>query len=154
MLGLCVGSSPQREQFVLPIPTCCYLKSLVDPTRSPADPTRAPPDPMQAPLTQREPQREPVEYGSRWVRESWVCVGHVYFMLFVSILFALGTQREPSFFVEYGLLGLRMATRKVGQANTIRELILLKGRSIVYAPLDCPHPPPPPPPTPPPTPLC
>ena len=33
----------------------------------------------------------------RCVWEFWVCVGHVHFMLFVSILFALGTQRGPSF---------------------------------------------------------
>ena len=44
---------------------------------------------------QHKPQREPVEYGSRCVHESWVCVGHVHFMLFVS--FALGTLREPVF---------------------------------------------------------
>ena len=31
------------------------------------------------------------------------CVGHVYFILFVSISFALGGQRKHSFSVEYGL---------------------------------------------------
>ena len=31
------------------------------------------------------------------------CVGHVHFILFVSILFALGSQRKHSFSVEYGL---------------------------------------------------
>ena len=31
------------------------------------------------------------------------CVGHVYFILFVSISFALGCQRKHSFSVEYGL---------------------------------------------------
>ena len=44
-----------------------------------------------------------MEYGLRWVRESWVCVGHVHFMLFVLILFALVSQRKHVFFVEYGL---------------------------------------------------
>ena len=37
------------------------------------------------------PQREQVEY--RWQK---FCVGHIYFILFVSISFALGSQREPS----------------------------------------------------------
>ena len=32
--------------------------------------------------------------SSRWVRQSWVCVGHVDFMLFVLFLVALGTQRK------------------------------------------------------------
>ena len=41
-------------------------------------------------------QREPVEYsgGSPHVEG---CVGHVHFMILVSILFALGSQRKPSF---------------------------------------------------------
>ena len=32
-LGSRVGLHPQREHFVLGIPTCRYLKNLVDPTR-------------------------------------------------------------------------------------------------------------------------
>ena len=41
------------------------------------------------------PQRKQVEYSWRWVpnERGW----HVHFMLFVSILFALGSQRERDF---------------------------------------------------------
>ena len=38
-----------------------------------------------------------MEYGSHCVRESWVCVGHVHFKLFVSISFALGAQGKHIF---------------------------------------------------------
>ena len=37
-------------------------------------------------------QHKPAEHGSHWVCENWICVGHVHFMFFVSISFALGTQ--------------------------------------------------------------
>ena len=48
--------------------------------------------------------REPAEYGSCWVREGWVCVGHVDFMLFVSIFFVhAGYLMRTRFLVEYGL---------------------------------------------------
>ena len=61
--------------------------SLVDPMPTLADPTGQ----------VWQTQCGSVEYGSCWVREVWVCVGHVHFMLFVTILFAFGTQHEPSF---------------------------------------------------------
>ena len=32
------------------------------------------------------------------------CIGHVHFILFVSISYALGSQRKHSFSVEYGLM--------------------------------------------------
>ena len=83
-LVLCVGYSPQRQGFVLQIPTCWYLKSLADPTQSLADPTRSLADPTRA----CNAQRELVEYGLHWVRKSSVCAWHVHFMLFVSISFA------------------------------------------------------------------
>ena len=35
-----------------------------------------------------------VEYSLRWVRKGCVCAGYVDFMLFVSLLVALGTQRK------------------------------------------------------------
>ena len=38
-----------------------------------------------------------MEYTSGRVCDSWVCVGHVYFMLFVLIVFALGTQGKHYF---------------------------------------------------------
>ena len=43
---------------------------------------------------------EPVKYGLCWVRESWVCVGHVHFILFVSSRWIVNEKR---FSVEYGL---------------------------------------------------
>ena len=54
---------------------------------NPLDPTR----------TQREPQCKLIEYGSRWVCEGCVCVGHVNFMLFVPFSCALGSQHKSGF---------------------------------------------------------
>ena len=59
-LGPRVGLDPQRDDFVLGIPACWYLKSV----------------------------------GAR--------VGHVDFMLFVSISFVLGSQRERNFWWNMG----------------------------------------------------
>ena len=44
-------------------------------------------------------QRQPVEYSLHWVLGIGSCVGHVHFIFFVSISFALGSV----FPVEYGL---------------------------------------------------
>ena len=94
-LGPRVGLEPQYDDFELPIPTCWYLKAL----HTQCDPTRV----NNAQCEPIMPKREPVEYGSRWVHKSWVCVGHVHFMLFVSISFALGIQRKPGFWWNMGL---------------------------------------------------
>ena len=59
--------------------------------------------PMRPPIYQRKPQCESVEYGSHWVCESWVYIGHVDFMLFVSISFALCSQCERVFWWNMGL---------------------------------------------------
>ena len=40
-----------------------------------------------------------VEYGLHWVRNSLVCVGHVYFI-------CIGYPTRTSFFVEYGLYSM------------------------------------------------
>ena len=40
------------------------------------------------------PHHEPVEYSLHWVCQSWVCIGRVDFMLFISFLVVLGTQRK------------------------------------------------------------
>ena len=53
--------------------------------------------------TQCEPQRKPVEYSLRWICEGWPGLGHVDLRLFVSFLFALGTQPEHSFWWNTGL---------------------------------------------------
>ena len=66
VLGLHVWSGPQHKQFGLPIPTCWYLKSLVNPKRRTMDPKLGSP-----------------RVGAR--------VGHVHFMLFMSIEITLGT---------------------------------------------------------------
>ena len=79
------------------------------------NPTRSPTDPMRTLLTQREPQwtkrdpqREQVEYSSRWAISRLVCIGHV--MLFVSLSFALGTQHKKRFLVKYGPKSLKHRT--------------------------------------------
>ena len=44
-----------------------------------------------------------MEYRLHWVSEGRVCVGHVHFMLFVSLLVELGSQRERNFQWNTGL---------------------------------------------------
>ena len=46
------------------MPTCWYIKTLPDPTRVRIHPTRVT-------ITQRDTQRELVEYRSRWVPSRW-----------------------------------------------------------------------------------
>ena len=91
ILGTCVGLDPQQQYFALPIPTCWYLKSLADPTRATTDPTRVPTDPLQALTDPTQAKRKQVEYRSRWSPRVGARVGHVHYMLFVSI----ETTREP-----------------------------------------------------------
>ena len=102
-LGPGIGLDPQHHNFALPIPTCWYLKTLkfaLPPTQII---TFALP-PMQTPN------------ASKW---NIVCVqfpgigshvGHVHFILFASISFALGSQCP----VEYGL---NMGKRQTFQCN-------------------------------------
>ena len=91
--GLCVGSGPQREEFLLVIPTCWYLKSLVDPTQRPPDPTRAP---------TRPPTRAngiKFELGTRGLDLRWPCTFQV-------ILYQFNSRWLPNtllILVEYGL---------------------------------------------------
>ena len=81
---------------MLGIPTCCYLKTLKF-----ALPPNTKPKICITPNA--NPQRESVEYRLRWVSWRWVHVGHVHFMLFVSISFALGSQRKRRFQWNIGL---------------------------------------------------
>ena len=53
--------------------------------------------PKRANNAQHNPQREPMEYSSCWVRKGWVCIGYVDFMFFVSISFVLVSQRKCNF---------------------------------------------------------
>ena len=93
VLGRRIGLDPQRDHFALEIPTCCYLKSLADPTRIPMDPTLSLMDPTRVIITQCETQRKPVEYGSRWVCKGSDCV-------VCPVFFALATQHERNFQLE------------------------------------------------------
>ena len=80
-----IGLDTQHVEFVLPIPTCWYLKSLAD--------TVGPPNTSQYCLTWiNNAQREPIMTNaspntSKWntACASWVCAGHVHFMLLMSI---------------------------------------------------------------------
>ena len=60
------GLDPQSDNSALLLPTCCYLKSLADPT-----------------LSLHDPLCQSMEYSLRWVHEDWIRFGHVHFMLFV-----------------------------------------------------------------------
>ena len=95
-LGPGVGLDPQRHNFVLEIPTCWYPKTI------------------EFALPQTQTVRfvlppKPTLNASRWniggvgslTKNSRI--GHVDFMLFVSILFALGSQCEPSIQWNMGL---------------------------------------------------
>ena len=55
------------------------------------------------------PQHKQVEYASRWVISHWHHVGHVDFMLFVSISFAFGSQHEPDFWLNSGLTNIKIS---------------------------------------------
>ena len=53
----------------------------------------------------------PVEYGLCTVYKGWVCIGHVDFIMFVLLLFVLGTQLAHGFywntgFVEYSCVSI------------------------------------------------
>ena len=88
--GLCIGCGPQCERFMLLIPTCWYLKSLANPKQSLADPTQSIPDPT----CTHGPIASPTQAGLIGSPHFGVCISHVDFMLFVSISFALGSQRK------------------------------------------------------------
>ena len=59
------------------------------------------------------PQHEPVEYSSRWVSQSWVYVGHVDFMLFVSFLVTLGAQCKCNIQWNTGLRNKMLTSTKL-----------------------------------------
>ena len=56
-----------------------------------------------SPNSQCKHQREQVEYSSHWALSRYHRVGHLDFMLFVLVLFALGTQCEHGFWWNTGL---------------------------------------------------
>ena len=67
------------------------------------EPTQPDAKPKICVLPDAKPKRKPVEYRLRWVPTQNTGVGHVHFMFFVLISFALGTQRIPSFQWNMGL---------------------------------------------------
>ena len=83
--GVGVGQCPRRQNFALEIPTCWYILAL--------------PNANICVVPDAKPQCQPVEYSLRWILGVWSRVGHVHFILFVFISFALGSV----FPVEYGL---------------------------------------------------
>ena len=80
-------------------------------------------------LTRCEAQSEPAEYSSCWVCEGLVCLGHVDFMLFVLILFALCTQCKHGFWWNTGLVMLK--TDLEPMCKDIREIELLCSSRLV-----------------------
>ena len=81
--GVGVGQCPRRQNFVLEMPTCCYILAL--------------PNAKICVFPDANPQRQSVEYRLCWVPTQNTGVGHVHFMFFVYISFAFGAQREPHF---------------------------------------------------------
>ena len=88
-LGVGVGQYPRHQSFALGIPTCWYLGANANP--------------LICVLPDAKPKRKPVEYRLRWVPTQNSGVGHVHFIFFVLISFALGSQREPNFQWNMGL---------------------------------------------------
>ena len=90
-LGPRVGLDPQHDDFFLPISTCWYLKML----KFALPPTRNIKFALPLMQTPKASQWNIVCVGSPGVGSR---VGHVHFVFFLSISFALGSQ----FQVEYG----------------------------------------------------
>ena len=88
-LGPRVGLDPKRENFVLGIPTCWYLKGQ----RKPCAPNAKPWGPNVKPCAPNVSQWNILRVGSPGVEAR---VGHVDFMLFVSISFALAKANAIS----------------------------------------------------------
>ena len=92
-LGPGVGLDPQRQNFASGIPTCWYLKM-----RNPRRQTlifALPPMPT--------PDASQWNIGGVGSPTQNIRVGHVHFMLFMSISLASGTQRKHSFQWNMGL---------------------------------------------------
>ena len=85
-LGPGVGLDPQRHYLALGIPTCLYLKMLK----------------FAFPPTQN-PNTSQWNIGCVGSLTLGLCVGHVHFIFFVVISFALGSRRKCSFQWNMGL---------------------------------------------------
>ena len=95
-LGPRVGLDPQRHNFAVGIPTCWYLKTLK---------FALPPTP-----TPNASQWNIGCVGSPGVGSPGVGahVGHVHFMLSVSISFTLGSQRKRGFHWNMGFIAMEI----------------------------------------------
>ena len=96
-LGPGVGLALQRHYFVLGIPTCWYPKILK----------------FAFPPTQN-PNTTQWNIGCVGSLALGVCVGHVHFIFFVLISFALGSRRKRSFQWNMGLRRRRVRHLTVG----------------------------------------
>ena len=90
--GIALGTAPKARGS-----SCWYPKSLTDPTATPQSTQHGP---LSA---RRDPQCEQVEYGRIGSLYTGAHVGHVAFMLFVSISFVLGSERKLGFWWNMGL---------------------------------------------------
>ena len=64
-----------------------------------------------------------MEYGLHWVHKNGVCIGHVYFMLFVSISFALGSQHKRNF--EWNMnISSNESDTNMGEFETARDTMV------------------------------
>ena len=95
-----VGQYPQCESFEFKIPTCWYLKTF----KFALPPTR--------------------------MLKFALPPTHVYFMLFVSISFALGTQRKPVFEWNMGLIIYQLGISRL-QSDTVS--LTKRSRCISYS---------------------
>ena len=83
------------------IPTCWYLLSWVDFSRH----------------LKQNPQCESVEYRGVGSQMQISCIGHVHFMLFVSVSFALDRQSKHSFQWNMGLSVYYFEIGKIGNIS-------------------------------------
>ena len=85
---------------MLGIPTCWYLKTRADPQFTQRDPLYTQRDHLSTCCDPNATRRNIGRVGSSRIG---ACVGHVDFMLFVSISFALGSKRKRNFRWNMGL---------------------------------------------------
>ena len=79
----------RRFRVTYSIPTCWYLKSLMDLTQIPTVPMQIPTDPTRA-------QREQVEYRSCWVPSRWGLHWPCTFHVVCAAFSAFGTRKLPN----------------------------------------------------------
>ena len=100
VLGPGVGLAPQRHYFALGIPTCWYLKMLVVSENAKICVS---PD--------AKPNASQWNIGCVGSLALGLCIGHVPFIFFVLISFALGSRRKCSFQWNMGLKLARLCVR-------------------------------------------